>query len=243
MERENLTFSAEEAASALSWWADAGVDTIVADEPRDWLNPKTPAPVPAAPVGERQAPAAAMPATLEAFRDWLLTDPSIPFAAPSLPRVGPSGDPAAGLTMMIDMPSPEDVAAGGLLSGEAGRLFDRMLAAIGRDRGSIYLASLSPIRPPAGRLDGDAAAACAKIARHHLGLAAPKAVLLFGNGPARALLGGDVAATRGRWHSLSTPQGEIRALATIGPDLLLTNPALKALAWADLRLLMEGLSR
>ena len=28
------------AASALSWWQDAGVDTIVGEAPRDWLSPK-----------------------------------------------------------------------------------------------------------------------------------------------------------------------------------------------------------
>ena len=28
------------ATSALSWWEEAGVDTIVAEEPRDWLSPK-----------------------------------------------------------------------------------------------------------------------------------------------------------------------------------------------------------
>ena len=48
--------------------------------------------------------------------------------------------------VMIDMPSPD----GGLLGGEAGAMFDRMLAAIGRGRDTIYLAPLSPPRTPTG---------------------------------------------------------------------------------------------
>lgn len=249
MEREPGDFTTDEAASALQWWADAGVDTIVGDHPRDWLKP-APAPAPAPAAGAAEAPAARaaaveqeMPDTLEAFRAWLAESDAIPFAAPSAPRIGPSGDPAAGLVVLLGIPSLEDCTAGRLLSGEAGLLFDRMLAAIGRDRASVWLAPLSPIRPPAGALDADSEARLARIARHHLGLIAPQAALLFGDAPARALLGGAAAAqARGRWHSIPTPAGDVKAVATLSPDTLLRNPGLKARAWADLQLLMEGLS-
>ena len=32
------TADAEQAASALAWWAEAGVDTLVAETPRNWLQ-------------------------------------------------------------------------------------------------------------------------------------------------------------------------------------------------------------
>jgi len=35
-----------EARSALAWWLDAGVDTLVQEQPRDWLRP-TPSRAPA----------------------------------------------------------------------------------------------------------------------------------------------------------------------------------------------------
>ena len=54
------------AASALDWWQEAGVDMIVGETPRDWLNPKAKA----APA-EVAPPPAALPDTLDAFRDWL----------------------------------------------------------------------------------------------------------------------------------------------------------------------------
>ena len=90
------------AASALKWWQDAGVDTIVGEEPHDWLNPKPTVAAPG-PVGEAVAapPVEVMPDTLAAFQDWLLTAASLPFAAPLASRVAPVGDPASGLMVMV----------------------------------------------------------------------------------------------------------------------------------------------
>jgi DNA polymerase len=114
-----------------------------------------------------------------------------------------------------------------------------MLAAIGRDRGSIYLAALSCIRSPSGQLNSEAIKSCAALARHHVGLAAPRAVLLFGDACAKALLGLSVAQARGRWHEIATHSGPVKALATISPRQLLESPRLKGLAWADLQMLIE----
>jgi DNA polymerase len=80
---------------------------------------------------------------------------------------------------------------------------------------------------------------CAALARHHVGLVAPKAVLLFGDACAKALLGLSVPQARGRWHELATHAGPVKALATISPRQLVDSPRLKALAWADLQMLIE----
>lgn len=228
------------ALSALDWWREAGVDVIVGETPRDWLSPKPKPKAVEAPAASKAEPEA-LPGSLEAFRAWLLDSDAVPLAGPAMRRVGPAGDPASGLMMMIDMPSAEDVAAGALLSGEVGALFDRMLAAIGRGRETVYLASLSPVRTPSGRLDAEAAAALAEIARHHVGLVAPGALLLFGDACARALTGAPVAGARGRWHAVATPHGEISTLVTLSPHKLQLQPALKKHAWEDLKRLMEGL--
>lgn len=225
-------------ASALQWWSDAGVDVMVDEEPRDWLRPKPAAPLAPAPT---QPPPETLPDQLELFQAYLRDHAALPFASPSAQRVCPSGDPASGLMMMTDMPAAEDCAAGNLLSGEAGRLFDRMLAAIGRDRSSIYLASLSCFRSPDGRLTSASAGQCATLARHHIGLVQPKALLLFGDGASKTLIGIGMAQARGRWHEVATHAGPVRALVTISPSQLLNRPQDKALAWADLQLLMQGL--
>ena len=237
------------AASVLQWWADAGVDTLIDEAPRDWLRVKNKAP-PASPdiaapdsCAPAPAPVDVLPGQLELFRGYLRDDETLPFASPTSRRVCPAGDPTAGLMIMADMPAAEDCGTGTLLSGEVGRLFDRMLAAIGRDRGSIYLASLSCLRSPDGRFTSGAAKDCARLALHHIGLASPKALLLFGDACAKALLGLPMAQARGRWHEVVTHAGPIRTIVTLPPSYLLAQPSAKALAWADLQLLMEGLDR
>jgi uracil-DNA glycosylase len=236
MERGSDPAGQAGAASALQWWSDAGVDTIVGEEPRDWLRPRAAAVQAAIPA---DGPADDLPGQLDLFQAWLATSDRLSFASPSATRICPSGDPASGLMILTDMPTAEDCAATALLAGEAGRLFDRMLAAIGRDRNSIYLAALSCLRSPDGRFTSDAARDCAALARHHIGLASPKAVLLFGDACARALLGQAMPQARGRWHEIATHAGPVRALVTLPPSYLLTQPAAKAHAWADLQMLAE----
>src|SRR5947209_9085283 len=240
MERGNEPLDTATAASVLQWWADAGVDILIDEAPRDWLRPKpkdeTPAnPVPAAPAEAEPA----FPGQLDLFQAWLRDSDSLPFAAPAAPRVCPSGDPASDLMVLVDMPTSEDCTAGALISGDAGRLFDRMLAAIGRTRETIYLAALSCLRSPTGSFTTETAKQCAMLARHQIGLVAPKAVLLFGDAAAKAMLGLSVAQARGRWHEIATHHGAVRALVTISPKQLLDNPRLKRLAWEDLQMLVE----
>jgi uracil-DNA glycosylase len=239
VERGSDPFSPAAVESALNWWTEAGVDTLVAEQPRDWLRPET-KPPPRSPVrGAAGAPADLPPDQLDLFQAWLASNERLPLASPGAPRICPAGDPASGLMILADMPTGEDCAAGTLISGETGRLFDRMLAAIGRDRGTIYLAALSCIRSPSGQLNNETVKSCAALARHHIGLAAPKAVLLFGDACSKALLGLSVPQARGRWHEIATHAGRVKALATISPRQLLEAPRLKAMAWADLQMLIE----
>lgn len=227
------------AASAIDWWNEAGVDVLVDESPRNWLRAKVPAPVAAPDPTAAPAPSG-FPDQLDMFQAYLRDAEDLSFASRGARRVCPSGDPASGLMIVTDMPAAEDCTAGVLLSGETGRLFDRMLAAIGRDRASTYLASLSCFRSPDGRLAGEAGQQCVAVARHHIGIAAPKSLLIFGDSCARALLGLSVMQARGRWHRVPTHAGEIPAIVTFSPAYLLDQPAAKRHAWADLQLLMQG---
>jgi uracil-DNA glycosylase len=218
------------AEGALDWWEEAGVDTVVGEEPRDWLSPK--AATRAEPVAD------ALPDALEALQAWLATSADVPLAAPTASRGAPAGDPAAGLMVMVDMPS----ADGTLLGGEAGAMFDRMLAAIGRGRDTIYLASLVPTLVPTGTIDANSAARLGEIARHHVGLVAPRALLLFGDLCGKALLGLAVAEGRARWHQIVTPAGPIKTLVTIRPEKLVDRPEFKRFVWEDLQMLKEELA-
>lgn len=223
---------ADDFASALDWWREAGVDTLVADEPRDWLAP----PTRAAPV---VAPSpAAMPETLAAFVAWMAATPDLP--GDPAARIAPIGNAASGLMILTDMPDPDDIDAGALFAGAAGRLLDRMLGAIGRDRASAYIAPLLPVRI-AGGMDDDQTARIADIARHHVALAAPKRLLLLGQAASRAILGMEMVAARQKLHEVNHAGGTVFAVASFHPRSLLERPAWKAMAWADLRLVLgEG---
>ncbi|TVV75610.1 uracil-DNA glycosylase family protein, partial [Sphingomonas solaris] len=122
-------------------------------------------------------------------------------------------------------------------------LLDRMLAAIGRDRASVYLASLLPARPVGGRIDPAVAAPALALAKRHVALAAPRLLLLCGDDATRALLGSGVAAARGRIHDLNHDGVKVRAVATFHPCRLLEHPMQKAGAWQDLQLLLGEYER
>jgi DNA polymerase len=252
MERGSEPLTPAAAASVLQWWKDAGVDVMIDESPRDWLRPKPAAEPAGLMLAEARAPALApaapapiveaepaLPDQLPLFRAWLAESDRVPLASPSAPRVCPSGDPASGLMILTDMPTGEDCASGTLVSGEAGRLFDRMLAAIGRNRESIYLAALSCLRSPDGRLSTGVAKNCAELARHHVGLAQPKVLLLLGDAVSKAMLGLSMAQARGRWHEIPVYGGTVRAIVTLPPDYLLKQPAAKAHAWGDLQMLID----
>lgn len=242
----DLLADREMVLSALAWWRDAGLDTLVEDEPRNWLARPAPAAAPATPATARApAPAPAAPETplaptLDAHLAWLADSPDLPEAGWGPTRLLPCGDPASGLMLLTDMPETGDAEAGTLIAGELGELFDRMLKAIGRDRQSIWLAPLSTVRPIGG-FPPAALAPLARLARHQIGLVAPRRVLLMGDAPNRALLGSEAAGLRGSLHMINLGDRTIEAVATVHPRLLLQRPAWKAEAWKDLQLLMKGL--
>jgi DNA polymerase len=226
----------ELAASALAWWNEAGVDTLVAEEPRDWLKPK-PAAAPAVAEPEAMAtPVEAMPDTIDAFQAWLATA-ALPF--PTIgPRLAPTGDPFAGLMVLVDMPTQ----SGNWFEGEADPLFDRMLAAMnGLSRDKLYLAALAPARPLNGRIDAAQARHLGEIARHHIGLVRPRALLLFGEACALALLDSSIAQARGRRQEVETPVGQIPAVATIRPEQIGGRAPMRKMVWEDLQRVMEDL--
>ncbi len=241
--------SSADIASLMGWWQDAGLDVLIDEAPRNWLASASkpvapPVPAPVAPVRTVAAPQAApppsatsFPGTLPAFREWLAgTDAlTIPLSA----RVPPTGDPASGLMVLIDLPEADDTMIGRLLSGPAGELFDKMLAAIGRSREQLYLAAMAPGRPAGGYVDKASGALFVELARHHVALARPRALLLMGDPPSRTFLNQGFVEARGRVHDVALPGGGTTAISTFHPRTLLQHPDQKRRAWEDLQMLMK----
>lgn len=247
-------------ASLVTWWQDAGLDVLVDETPRDWLataQPVAPPPAPAvqaaaaaaspsvqerAPEPDRpvRAPAKpSLPDDLPGFHAWLTSSEklSIPLAA----RVAPAGDPASGVMVLVDLPEADDHVSGKLLSGPAGQLFDKMIAAMERSRDSLYLASMAPGRPTGDYVDKASGALFGQLARHHAALAKPRVLLLMGEQPSRAFLNMGFVEARGRVHDVKLAGGAVQAIATFHPRTLLQYPEQKRRAWEDLQLLMKAL--
>lgn len=242
------------AASVLDWWHDAGVDLLVEEAPRDWMAPEparatlfapTASAAPAALVAGAgpgsTAVAAQLPDTLEAFLAWRLSDaaPEVDWDGIALTATGPAD---AALMVLVDCPDRDDGEAGHILSGAPGRLFDRMLAAIGQSRETVHIASVCTRRPLAGRTPTDLETRLAEIARHHVGLVAPRGLLLLGNAASRAVLGTELTSARGHSHTVDHKSGKSRAVASFHPRFLIEKPMAKAESWKDLQRVMGELS-
>jgi uracil-DNA glycosylase family 4 len=228
------TIGIAEARSALAWWLEAGVDVAVQEEPRDCL---TPAPRPKAAPEPSPQPNLLQPSqeTLAELRDWLASSVQLPLAGPAAKRVLPHGPEQAPVMQHSDSPAVEDAAAGQPIGGDAWKLAERMLAAIGIKAEEAYSASVSCFHAPGARMTPGDREACAEIARRHIALAKPKRLLLLGDGPCLTLLGKRLVEARGHVHKVEG----VRTIATFHPRHLVNRPLDKSLAWKDLLLLME----
>jgi len=148
------------------------------------------------------------------------------------------GNPASGVMFVGEAPGKDEDAAGLPFVGRAGKLLDRMLAAIDLDRSSAYIANVMPWRPPDNRNpDPGEVAMCIPFLRRHIELAQPKILILLGAVSARHVLGLNegIMKLRGRWLEYRIGTEMIPVLPTLHPAYLLRQPAHKKLAWRDLQ--------
>ncbi len=204
--------------------------------------PRPPAgPVSAAVPDKRQAERARELArsagSLEDLRD-LLADfdgCNLKFTAKNL--AFSDGDPAAEVMLVGEAPGREEDIQGLPFVGRSGKLLDRMLAAIGLDRGKAYIANVIPWRPPGNRTPTPLETEiCRPFIERQIELAAPKVLVTLGGPSAKALLRTQegILRMRGNWRTHITASGvEIPTMPTLHPAYLLRNPAHKRLAWRD----------
>lgn len=143
----------------------------------------------------------------------------------------------ADLLVIGAVPGVEEDRQGQPFVGPAGRLLDRLLYAIGRDRKhNAYITNLCKFRPPDGRdPQPDEVAADRPYLERQIELLAPKLIMVLGSVVAQALLGNpeELGQMRGRLHSC--PGCQIPVLVTHDPGALLHAPQHKADVWADLK--------
>lgn len=256
----------------LAFLIESGVDTLVGETPRDRFaeaqaeraaplsasatsTMARPAAAPAQPMAAvaldadesvRTATALARAAnTLEELRAALATFEGCALKRTAKNLVFADGNPQARVMLVGEAPGADEDRAGLPFVGRSGQLLDRMLAAIGLDRTSVYIANTIPWRPPGNRDPSTLEAAlCRPFIARQIELADPDVLVCLGKSSVQSLLGvtEGITKVRGRWFDFDTGRRKIRAVAMYHPAFLLRQPSQKRSTWRDLKALRAMLA-
>jgi DNA polymerase len=260
----------------LAFYLEAGVDCALTDEPLNRLADPDVAPAPAqAEPREAAAPRAFMPLpavaapradavlapeaaiisareaartapTLEALRALLENFDGCALKHTATRLVFADGNPQSRIMFVGEAPGRDEDIEGLPFVGRSGKLLDRMIAAIGLDRSSAYIANVIPWRPPGNRTPTpQETQICLPFIRRQIELVNPDVLVTLGNPSTQTLLGTreGIMRTRGKWFDYDTGSRAIRAIATFHPAYLLRSPSYKRMSWQDLRAIAKALEQ
>ena len=139
-------------------------------------------------------------------------------------------------------PGANEDAEGKPFVGRAGKLLDKMLAAIKLDRAKVYISNVVNYRPPENRRPTEI-----EIERYlpylksHIEIINPKILLLLGSTALNSLIGSEVVISkaRGRWIQKDIGTAKPWIIASFHPAFLMRQPEQKKLAWIDLKMIRE----
>ena len=144
------------------------------------------------------------------------------------------GDESAEWMLIGEAPGAEEDRLGDPFVGQAGKLLDNMLAAIGLSRrNNVYIANVLKCRPPGNRNPTpEEVAQCSPHLLQQIELIKPKLILGMGRFAAQTLLKTDasISSLRGRVHRYAG----VPLIVTYHPAYLLRTLEDKAKAWEDL---------
>jgi DNA polymerase len=155
------------------------------------------------------------------------------------------GNPRSRVMFVGEAPGRDEDIEGLPFVGRSGKLLDLMMAAIGLDRTSAYIANIIPWRPPGNRTPTpQESAICLPFILRQIELANPDVLVCLGGPSAATLLNirDGILKARGRWFTHQTGTRDIRAIATLHPAYLLRQPLQKRLAWRDFLAIKKALS-
>jgi uracil-DNA glycosylase len=184
--------------------------------------------------------------TLEALRALLEEFDGCALKSTATRLVFADGNPRARIMFVGEAPGREEDIEGLPFVGRSGKLLDRMIAAIGLDRTSAYIANVIPWRPPGNRTPTpQETQICLPFIQRQIELVNPDVLVTLGNPSTQTLLSTreGIMKTRGKWFEYDTGTRVIRALPTFHPAYLLRSPSYKRMAWQDLRAIAKALQQ
>jgi len=169
------------------------------------------------------------------------------------------GSAQAQVMFIGEGPGFEEDHRGEPFVGKSGQLLDKILAAIGLSRETVYIANIvkchpmiNPANPEARGNDRppspEEIAACRAYLDRQIRAIAPKVIVTLGAVPMKVLLGSpneSITRIRGQWRVYNPPEGgePIKLLPTFHPAALLRNPDLKKDVWTDMKNLRDELAK
>ncbi len=152
------------------------------------------------------------------------------------------GNPKSKIMIIGEAPGANEDEEGLPFVGRAGKLLDKMLAAIGLDRKKVYISNIINYRPPDNRRPTNE-----EIKRYlpfitkHIEIINPKILVLLGSTAMNALIGSDVviSSMRGKWIEKKFGNCKTSVIITFHPAFLMRQPAQKKLAWIDLKMIRD----
>jgi DNA polymerase len=139
-------------------------------------------------------------------------------------------------------PGANEDAEGKPFVGRAGKLLDKMLAAIQLNRTKVYISNVVNYRPPENRKPTNT-----EIERYlpylksHIEIINPKILLLLGSTALNTLIGNDVVISKARGKWIQKEIGAVKPwiIASFHPAFLMRQPEQKKLAWIDLKMIRD----
>ncbi len=150
------------------------------------------------------------------------------------------GNPNARLVFVGEAPGREEDLQGEPFVGEAGRLLDRILQAMGLHRDDVYLCNVLKCRPPNNRdPQPDEVATCEAFLVRQIAAIHPQIIIGLGHFAVHSLLktNAPISKLRGEWQNY---QG-IPLMPTYHPAYLLSNPEGKRDVWDDMKQVLRRL--
>ncbi len=161
------------------------------------------------------------------------------------------GNPDADLVFIGEGPGQEEDRTGRPFVGRAGKLLDKMIAAMGLDRKDVFICNLVKCRAPNNRTPApdEVRTCCDLYLTRQLSIIAPKVIVTLGGPATQHMLNTSIGITklRGRWSQLPI-MGEnlagIDVMPTFHPAYLLRQYTTenRRKVWSDLQEVMKFLN-
>lgn len=150
------------------------------------------------------------------------------------------GDPHASLMLIGEGPGREEDMRGEPFVGPAGRLLDKILAAIDMSREMVYITNVVKCRPPKNRAPtAEEIETCYPYLISQVKLVRPRLILALGGVAMQTLIKskGTLGSMRNRVHKFMG----VDLMVTYHPAALLRNPQYKRPCWEDMKRVREYL--